>query len=132
MSSSRNGLRKRPFCSSVQVAAIRWLHFQHWLNVFESQRVGQNQWRVSGVEFFPAPGADALTAYVYCEPLRTKVRSVPVSGPLTTIAQPVHEIVSHAVELLLEQIASKDITLDRRRVVLRAELVVRESCGARR
>src|SRR5215470_15779341 len=35
VSSSRNGLRKRPFCSSVQVAAIRWLHFQHWLKVFE-------------------------------------------------------------------------------------------------
>ena len=35
VSSSRNGLRKRRFCSSVQVAAIRWLHFQHWLKVFE-------------------------------------------------------------------------------------------------
>ena len=52
--------------------------------------------------------------------------------PLTTIAQPVDEIVSHAVELLLEQIASKDITLDRRRIVLKAQLVVRESCGSGR
>jgi len=56
----------------------------HWLNVYESQRVGQNQWRVSGAEFFPAPGADTLTAYAYCETLRTKVRSVPVSVPLST------------------------------------------------
>jgi DNA-binding LacI/PurR family transcriptional regulator len=53
-----------------------------------------------------------------------------VNPPLTTIAQPVGEIVSHAVELLLEQIASRDITLDRRRVVLKAQLVVRESCGS--
>ena len=58
----------------------------HWLNVFESQRVGQNQWRVSGVEFFPAPAADSLTAYAYCEPLRAKVKAVPVSVPLTTTA----------------------------------------------
>src|SRR5215471_10339698 len=34
-SSSRNGLRKRRFCSSLQAAAIRWLHFQHWLKVLE-------------------------------------------------------------------------------------------------
>src|SRR5215467_13636184 len=35
VSSSRNGLRKRRFCSSLQAAAIRWLHFQHWLKVLE-------------------------------------------------------------------------------------------------
>src|SRR5215813_798029 len=35
VSSARNGLRKRRFCSSLQAAAIRWLHFQHWLKVFE-------------------------------------------------------------------------------------------------
>jgi LacI family repressor for deo operon, udp, cdd, tsx, nupC, and nupG len=62
--------------------------------------------------------------------------NIPLSAaadpPLTTIAQPVDDIVSHAVELLLEQIASKDITLDRRRVVLKAQLVVRESCGSGR
>jgi len=52
--------------------------------------------------------------------------------PLTTIAQPVDEIVSHAVALLLEQIAAKEITLDRRRVTLKAQLVVRESCGSGR
>jgi LacI family repressor for deo operon, udp, cdd, tsx, nupC, and nupG len=54
-----------------------------------------------------------------------------MNPPLTTIRQPVQEIVAHAVELLLEQIASRDITLDRRRVVLKAELVVRESCGSK-
>jgi LacI family transcriptional regulator len=54
-----------------------------------------------------------------------------MNPPLTTVRQPVHEIVSQAVELLLEQIASRDITLDRRRVVLKAELVVRESCGSK-
>jgi DNA-binding LacI/PurR family transcriptional regulator len=52
--------------------------------------------------------------------------------PLTTIAQPIDEIATHAVDLLLEQIAAKDITLDRRRVVLKAQLVVRESCGSQR
>jgi LacI family transcriptional regulator len=55
-----------------------------------------------------------------------------MNPPLTTVAQPVQEIVSHAVELLLEQIESRDITLDRRRVVLKAQLVVRESCGSSR
>ena len=35
VSSARKGARKRRFCSSVQVAAIRWLHFQHWLKVLE-------------------------------------------------------------------------------------------------
>src|SRR5215475_13841802 len=35
VSSARNGFRNRSFCSSVQVAAIRWLHFQHWLKVLE-------------------------------------------------------------------------------------------------
>src|SRR5207247_3560525 len=35
VSSSRKGLRNRRFCSSLQAAAIRWLHFQHWLKVFE-------------------------------------------------------------------------------------------------
>jgi hypothetical protein len=57
----------------------------HWLNVHESQRIGQNQWRVSGAEYFPF-ASDALTAYVYCEPLKTRVRSVSVNAPLTTTA----------------------------------------------
>lgn len=56
----------------------------HWLNVYESQRIGQNRWRVSGVEYFPAPAADTLTAYVYCERLKTKVKAVPTGVPLTT------------------------------------------------
>lgn len=58
----------------------------HWLNVYESQRVGQRQWRVSGVEYLPAPASDTLTAYVYCEVLKAKVRSVEASAPLTPIA----------------------------------------------
>ena len=53
-----------------------------------------------------------------------------MNPPLTTIRQPVDEIVAHAVELLLEQIESRDITLDRRRVVLNTQLIVRESCGS--
>ena len=52
--------------------------------------------------------------------------------PLTTVAQPVDEIVSNAMELLLQQIEAKDIALDRRRVTLKTRLVVRESCGAAR
>src|SRR5882672_3332125 len=35
VSSARKGLRNRSFCSSVHTAAIRWLHFQHWLKVLE-------------------------------------------------------------------------------------------------
>lgn len=49
--------------------------------------------------------------------------------PLTTIAQPVDLIVANAVQLLLRQVESKDVSLDRRRIVLKARLVVRESCG---
>ena len=33
--SATNGRRKRSFCSSLQAAEIRWLHFQFWLKVFE-------------------------------------------------------------------------------------------------
>src|SRR5215831_10158414 len=35
VSSARKGLRNLAFCSSVQLWAIRWLHFQHWLKLFE-------------------------------------------------------------------------------------------------
>jgi hypothetical protein len=55
----------------------------HWLNVYESQRVGQTSWRVSGVEYFPAPATDFLVAYVYCEALRAKVKAATASLPLT-------------------------------------------------
>jgi LacI family transcriptional regulator, repressor for deo operon, udp, cdd, tsx, nupC, and nupG len=52
--------------------------------------------------------------------------------PLTTIAQPVDQIVANAVELLLEQVEARDIALDRRRIMLKTQLVVRQSCGADR
>ena len=55
----------------------------HWLNVYESQRLNNKQWRVSGVEYFPAPATDSLVAYVYCEALRAKVRTVAATIPLT-------------------------------------------------
>jgi DNA-binding LacI/PurR family transcriptional regulator len=53
------------------------------------------------------------------------------SPPLTTVAQPVERIAATAVELLVEQIESGTIALDRRRVMLPTQLIVRESCGAR-
>ena len=40
----------------------------HWLNVYESQRVGARQWRVSGVQSFA--GTDTLIVYAYCEARR--------------------------------------------------------------
>jgi hypothetical protein len=56
----------------------------HWLNVHESQRIGTRQWRVSGVEYFPAPAADSLVAFVYCEALAAKVKAAAATIPLTT------------------------------------------------
>jgi hypothetical protein len=47
----------------------------HWLNVYESQKVGQRAWRVSGVEHFPDPATDSLIVYVYCQPMKAKVKS---------------------------------------------------------
>ena len=35
VSSSMNGFKNRRFCSSVQVAEIRWLHFQFWLKALD-------------------------------------------------------------------------------------------------
>src|SRR5665213_2197337 len=35
VSSATKGLRKRSFCSCVQAAEIRWLHFQFWLKALE-------------------------------------------------------------------------------------------------
>ena len=35
VSSATKAGRKRCFCSSVQAAEIRWLHFQFWLNALE-------------------------------------------------------------------------------------------------
>jgi alkylation response protein AidB-like acyl-CoA dehydrogenase len=34
-SAMSKALRKRAFCSSVQAAEIRWLHFQFWLKAFD-------------------------------------------------------------------------------------------------
>jgi len=50
---------------------------------------------------------------------------------LTTISQPVQGMAREAMQLLMERINSKtDETLANRRVILRPELVVRESCKA--
>lgn len=55
----------------------------HWLNVFESQRVGDNAWRASGVEDFGAPATDTITAIAYCQ----KIGKVTTSS--STVALPV-------------------------------------------
>jgi hypothetical protein len=53
----------------------------HWLNVYESQRVGQNAWRASGVEDFADPATDALLVTAYCQKFgKVSVRSA--STPL--------------------------------------------------
>jgi DNA-binding LacI/PurR family transcriptional regulator len=51
--------------------------------------------------------------------------------PLTTVAQPVQRIAAAALRLLIQQIEAGDVALDRRRLILPTQLVVRESCGAR-
>jgi hypothetical protein len=56
----------------------------HWLNVYESQRISRKQWRVSGVEYFPAPATDSLVAYAYCESVKRKVITARTSVPLTS------------------------------------------------
>lgn len=45
----------------------------HWLSINESQRVGERSWRVSGVQAFT--GSDTLTAFVYCEANKAKVKT---------------------------------------------------------
>ena len=37
----------------------------HYLNVYESQMIGNDQWRVSAVQYLG--NSDSLTAYVYCQ-----------------------------------------------------------------
>ncbi|MFH1929207.1 MAG: LacI family DNA-binding transcriptional regulator [Chloroflexota bacterium] len=49
--------------------------------------------------------------------------------PLTSVCQPLHAMGAKAMEMLLEQIAGKDVSLEG--VELETELVVRESCGYR-
>ena len=51
-----------------------------------------------------------------------------VSVPLTTVHQPVREIAVTAYRAMLDRIA--DPSLPARRFVLKANLVIRESCGA--
>jgi LacI family transcriptional regulator len=51
--------------------------------------------------------------------------------PLTTVAQPVERIAAAALTLLIQQIKAGDVALDRRRLILPSQLIVRESCGAR-
>jgi hypothetical protein len=60
----------------------------HWLNVYESRRVGDNRWRVSGIEYFA--GVDFLRAYVYCEVLnpKAKIKTATASAPLGALHAP--------------------------------------------
>lgn len=60
----------------------------HWLNVYESRRVADDRWRVSGVEYFA--GTDTLTAHVYCEALspKAKIKTASASAPLGAIDSP--------------------------------------------
>lgn len=51
--------------------------------------------------------------------------------PLTTVAQPVGRIAPAALKLLVQQIEARDVALDRRRLMLPTQLIIRESCGAR-
>jgi LacI family transcriptional regulator len=51
-----------------------------------------------------------------------------LSPPLTTIAQPAYEMGKEAAQLLLRRLSEPDAPL--RTVVLKPQLVVRESCGA--
>jgi len=50
-----------------------------------------------------------------------------VDPPLTTVRQPLHDMGKKAMEILLEQIAGKEVSLDG--VELETELIIRESCG---
>jgi hypothetical protein len=68
----------------------------HWLNVFESQRVGPKKWRVSGAESFA--GSDTLTAYAYCQRFKGKIkaRSARVALPTTASASAVAQAICPA------------------------------------
>jgi LacI family repressor for deo operon, udp, cdd, tsx, nupC, and nupG len=47
---------------------------------------------------------------------------------LTTVRQPIYEIGQRICEMLIRSLQGK--TLEKRRVILKPQLVVRESCGA--
>jgi len=63
-------------------------------------------------------GYDDIPVAAYCEP------------PLSTIRQPMREVGRVAAELLLEAIENPEA--ERRMVLLKAELIIRESCGGGR
>jgi hypothetical protein len=56
----------------------------HWLNVYESQRVGADRWRVSGAQHFA--GSDTLTAYAYCQVFKGKLVARSAGAPLPATA----------------------------------------------
>lgn len=59
------------------------------------------------------------------------IKFAAISVPsLTSVAQPIGAIADHALDLMLRQITGTE--LDQRRVLLRPELVVRESSGGRK
>lgn len=64
----------------------------HWLNIYESQRVGAGAWRVSGAEYFPL-GTDELTAYAYCQAFKGKIKArsaqvaIPTTADQSTVVQ---------------------------------------------
>jgi DNA-binding LacI/PurR family transcriptional regulator len=60
-------------------------------------------------------GYDDIPVAAYCEP------------PLSTIRQPMREVGRVAVDLLLEAIENPQA--EKREVLLKTELIVRESCG---
>lgn len=63
-------------------------------------------------------GYDDIPVAAYCEP------------PLSTIRQPMREVGQVALDLLLEAIENPQA--EKRTVLLKAELIVRESCGGGR
>jgi hypothetical protein len=71
---------------STSVPALPPAATSHWLNVYESQRIGQAKWRVSAAEHFPSAAADTLSAYVYCEALKAKVKTGSATIALPAIA----------------------------------------------
>jgi hypothetical protein len=66
----------------------------HWLNVYESRRLNDREWRVSGVEYFPAPATDTLAAYVYCQTFTADIKAATASVQLPLVSHSFNSVLA--------------------------------------
>src|SRR5262249_18990465 len=103
VSSSTNGRRKRAFCSWLQTAEMRWLHFQFWLKVFamalspRASSVITTAWVTKSVPCPPHSFGTAMVRKPSLEPfLMTSQSKVAVGSAIASRASEIGRISSSA------------------------------------